>query len=82
MDSHLDSLAREAASRPPLRFDVGAEVECNFGGGEWKRGTVVAHHYLEQGWERPAPYQVQLADGVLIFAPEDRDDVVRLASSV
>ena len=70
--------------KAPLRFDVGAEVECNLGGDGWQRGTVVALHYLEEGWEKPAPYQVRLAASsvepdALIFAPADIDDVVRAA---
>lgn len=66
------------ASKPPLRFDVGAKVECNVG--TFVRGTVIALHYREPDWPpgRYAPYQVQLDDGRLIYAPHDHDKLVRL----
>ena len=69
-----------AASRTPPRFAIGTAVECKLDAG-WQGGTVVAHHYFEQGagWKEPAPYQVQLIDDTLIFAPADTDRVVRLA---
>ena len=41
------------------------------------RGTVVALDYVEEGWDQPAPYQVELEDGTLIFAPIDEDWVIR-----
>ena len=71
---------RPAAARAPApRFALGAAVECNVSGEGWRRGTVVAHDYVEDGWERTVPYQVELADGKLIYAPEDVDELVRLA---
>jgi len=59
------------------RFAVGTAVECNVGPDLWKRGTVVALDYAEEGWKQPAPYQIKLDDGRLIFAPLDEDSVVR-----
>ena len=92
MDAYRESWAAADAKRArlaelmkqPLRFEIGTEVECNLGSDGWQRGTVVAHHYLEEGWDKPAPYQVQLAASsvspdALIFAPADIDDVVRAA---
>lgn len=69
--NHKDTIA--------LRFDVGYRVECNCG--DWKAGTIVKCWYREQSWEPNswAPYQVQLDDGQLIFAPIDDDNVVRAA---
>ena len=72
-----NQLTASAPAAP--RFAVGAAVECNVGDDGWRRGTVVAQHYLEDGWERTVPYQVELADGKLIYAPEDVDELVRLA---
>ena len=54
---------------PAPRFKVGARVEC-FAAEKsdkddgFRKGTVVAHHYFEEGWEldRFAPYQVELDD--------------------
>ena len=80
-DERRERLAAEAANRVPLRFAVGTEVECNLGAGGWQRGAIVAHYYLEEGWEEPAPYQAQLADGTLIFVPADIGDCVRLAAN-
>jgi hypothetical protein len=37
----------------------------------------VALDYAEEGWKQPAPYQIKLDDGRLIFAPLDEDSVVR-----
>ena len=62
-----------------LRFDVGARVACNLGAAGWTPGIVVAHNYAKLGWPpgQVVPYQVQLDDGGLIFAPEDSDECVR-----
>ncbi len=47
------------ASKPPLRFDVGAKVECNVG--TFVRGTVIALHYryIEQDEEPRFGYRNQ-----------------------
>uniref|UniRef100_A0A7S2CS79 CobW C-terminal domain-containing protein n=1 Tax=Haptolina brevifila TaxID=156173 RepID=A0A7S2CS79_9EUKA len=64
-----------------LRFDVGTRVECNCG--QWKAGTVVKQFYVQKSFPEGmcVPYQVQLSDGKLIFAPADEDRVIRLATS-
>jgi hypothetical protein len=69
--------------RPPLRFEVGARVECRVGPHPvkgWAPGRVIRLHYSEPSWppNMVAPYQIALHDGRLIFAPQDIDDVIRL----
>jgi G3E family GTPase len=60
-----------------LRFKVGAQVKCNVGP-EWKPGKVVALMYRDEFMPpgMVAPYQVQLDDGNLIYAPQDVSDVI------
>lgn len=75
-----------------LRFRVGDRVECTYSGIVWtdlldgvetndvvKTGTVVKLHHMEEGLGR-VPYQVQLDDGDLIFAPSDTDDCIRAST--
>ena len=82
--------AAEIAALPVLRFAQGARVECRVGGGghddpmRWAGGVVMALHYRERNWHssrESAPYQVQLDDGPLIFAPMDDDRIVRAEGS-
>jgi len=63
-----------------LRFGIGEVVECRTGDG-WQKGKVIKLLYRDQGMPpgMVAPYQVLLEDGKLIFAPEDRDELVRKA---
>jgi G3E family GTPase len=70
-------LAREGVN---FRFDIGARVECNLAAG-WMCGTVIDHHYREAEWppERWTPYQVELDNGELIFAPLDDNRCIRAA---
>ena len=60
-----------------LRFKVGAKVKVNTG--EWQQGTVVMQWYREPLWEtgRYVPYQVQLADGGLVWAPRDESKFIK-----
>ena len=62
-----------------LRFAVGERVCCRTGAIEWSPGTVVALRYREEHWPegRSAPYQIELDDGGLIFAPRDSDELIR-----
>ena len=50
----------------------------------WAPGKVVALWYREDNWPpgQMAPYQVQLDDARLIFAPQDFDQVIRAEQSV
>ena len=61
------------------RFPVGSKVECYTG--EWSPGTVVAHDYRDADWpaNETAPYQIQMENGGLIFAPADEDECIRRA---
>ena len=58
----------------PLRFGVGAAVECLCEEG-WMRGEVVAHHCRESDWEvgRYVPYQVKLLNDMKIRVPVDEN---------
>ena len=61
----------------PLRFPIGTRVECNCADC-WKCGTVVDHRYYDNDeQELSAPYQVELDDGDLIYAPQDDDRFIR-----
>ncbi|CAE7509095.1 unnamed protein product, partial [Symbiodinium microadriaticum] len=67
---------------PELRFDVNTRVECRVGPHPvrgWAAGVIVATFYKEPEWPpgMVAPYQIQLDDGRLIFAPQDIDEVIR-----
>ena len=77
--------AREVlrASETPLRFKVGSRVKCCVDEGRWASGTVIRLWYTEDGFAEGyyAPYQVELDEGNLIFAPEDSDRCVRRAPS-
>jgi ankyrin repeat protein len=79
-------LAPSLVSPPDVepRFSVGDRVECcieRWGLSWWAPGTIVAHWFRTPDWPpgKYAPYQIKLNDsGNLVFAPEDRDDVIRL----
>ena len=65
------------------RFSVGDRVECRIAWGPdgWVTGTVISHWFRAPQWPtgQYAPYQIKLDSSEnLIFAPEDRDDVIRL----
>jgi hypothetical protein len=65
-----------------LRFDIGTRVECRVGDDPvtgWAPGAVVQLMYREPSWppDVVAPYQIQLDDGRLIFAPHDIPQVIR-----
>ncbi len=66
-----------------LRFKVGDRVEANAADGGWKTGKIVELMYrsdfMPQGFV--APYQIQLEDGTLIYAPADDNACVREAHS-
>ena len=62
------------------RFAVDTAVVCRTDAG-WKVGTVRAINYRQEHWPagRQAPYQVELEDGTLIFAPVDNDSLIRVS---
>jgi hypothetical protein len=65
--------------KPKYRFTIGMKVECQTG--KWSPGTVVALDYREDSWPpgKTVPYQIQMDDGRLIFAPADEDQCIRRA---
>jgi len=64
---------------PPLRFAAGDAVRCRVSQTGWARGHIVALQYREKDWPAGwhAPYQIELEDGGLIFAPADDDQLIR-----
>ena len=73
------SLPKMTGRAPALRFTVGERVRCRVSQSEWAPGCVVQLWYREPDWRegQQAPYQVELDDGGLIFAPFDRDELIR-----
>ena len=65
----------------PFRFDVGARVECCMGEDDWAKGKIVKQFYREPQWptDRWMPYQVELDDGDVIWAPADLNACIRAA---
>ena len=63
-----------------LRFRPKDVVECNCGG-DWVKGTVVQLLYRDDGMPpgMVAPYQIELEDGDLIYAPADSNNCIRRA---
>jgi G3E family GTPase len=68
----------EAKRLAELRFDVGDPVECNTNDG-WVAGVIAGRMYRDDFMPPGlvAPYQIELHDGTLIWAPEDDDDFIR-----
>ena len=62
-----------------LRFAVGERVRCRTGPMTWDAGTIAQLRYREEEWPagRQVPYQIELDDGRLIFAPLDSDQLIR-----
>lgn len=65
----------EECIKKAARFEVGAFVQCNVG--QWARGRVVAHKYVEPESGLVHPYQIKLQDGRLIYASEDDDACIQ-----
>ena len=61
-----------------LRFDLGDPVECNTSNG-WVSGVVAGRMYRDDFMPpgMVAPYQIELHNGTMIWAPEDDDDFIR-----
>ena len=82
---HIPWPKREVPEPPNadnLRFMVGSYVECRVGPDPvtgWAPGRVKTLLYREPNWPEGyhAPYQIELDDGRLIFAPQDTDKVIR-----
>lgn len=65
-----------------LRFRLGDKVECMTNDG-WEQGKIVNIMWRDEE-SMPAgmamPYQIKLADGTLIYAPFDDDEIIRAPS--
>ena len=64
----------------PLRFGVGESVMCRVTPeGQFAPGRVVQQWYREPQFPPDVfmPYQIQLANGMMIFAPADQDQIIR-----
>jgi G3E family GTPase len=61
-----------------LRFGIGDPVECNTSDG-WVAGVVAGRMYRDDFMPpgMVAPYQIELHNGTMIWAPEDDDDFIR-----
>ena len=72
-----------SAGLRPLRFPIGARVECRMGMASWLPGVVVAHYVTAAGapGQRKLPYKVQLDGGDSCYAPIDRYDLIRAAEN-
>ena len=57
-----------------LRFAVGDKVSCKVGS-DWASGVIVKIGYW--AGRSMCPYEVKLDDGTQIYAPHDRDAVIR-----
>ena len=59
------------------RFPIGTTIEALYSDDKWKEGTVIAH------WDEGNPYRIRLDDlkKTEIWAPVDREDVIRLSDS-
>jgi len=73
----------DAATSSELRFANGTRVKCRVGADPitgWAPGRIKQLWYREDAWPSGtfAPYQVQLDDGRLIFAPRDEDSILML----
>ena len=69
--------------RKTLRFGVGERVECKTGKKEWSAGEVVAlmfHDKESMPVGQVVPCQIKLDDGDLVWAPADKDGVIRKAA--
>lgn len=67
-----------------LRFRVGHKVLCRVGPTDWAPGVVTQLWYREKSWQPGmyAPYKIHLDDGRDIFAPQDKDQIIRLNPNV
>ena len=80
--SHSGSQTRSTIRRT-LRFVVGERVECKTGKKEWSAGEVVAlmfHDKESMPVGQVVPYQIKLDDGELVWAPADKDGLIRKAA--
>eukprot|EP00040_Diaphanoeca_grandis_P034328 m.212538 g.212538 ORF g.212538 m.212538 type:complete len:263 (+) comp33127_c0_seq17:1088-1876(+) len=73
---------RQKIAKPtgPLRFSVGSRVECRITpDGKYAPGSITKLNHRESHFPPGVvvPYQIQLDNGMLIFAPQDVDMMIR-----
>ena len=66
---------REEKKKAALRFKIGTKVECKMDD-EWAKGKIIDLLYRDESGIC-APYQIELEDGALIYAPTDDEEVIR-----
>ena len=78
-DETLATEENKAKRAAKLRFKIGDEVECNLGFNKWKTGKVISLFFRDESMPpgMTAPYQVQLDEGDIIFAPADKEELIR-----
>lgn len=67
--------AFEEKKKAALRFKIGTKVECKMDD-EWAKGKIIDLLYRDESGIC-APYQIELEDGALIYAPTDDEEVIR-----
>lgn len=61
------------------RFQVNTRVLANLGSEGCLPGTIVKTNHIERSYDtEPVPYQINLDDGRVVFAPNDHNSCVRL----
>jgi len=60
-----------------LRFQIGDAVECRTGQTEWSQGKVVDRLWKASNGQ-VHPYQMELENGTLIYAPADDNQLIRV----
>ena len=67
----------------PLRFAIGAQVECRMGEALWLPGVVAAHHVSSSvAGQPPFPYLIHLDRGDACYASLDRPETIRARADV
>ena len=82
-DECLATEENKAKRAAKLRFKVGDEVECNLGFDKWRPGKVTMLFWRDKSMPpgMTAPYQIELDNGDIIWAPADEEEVIRNKSN-
>merc|ERR1712194_92153 len=70
---------RQKKKRAHAALQTKQRVECNVGGTQWAKGTIVGlfSPQSQGGW---LPYEILLDSGQKVFAPADENQIIRAAS--